>query len=200
MTETTDMIPFTNAAPPPEVCRLFAVYDTASGRVCGHSEGWTPPELPAGHAALEVPPKTEINPATMTVMDGVLVEQDPGLPDLAARREAAKAEAQAHRDCIVNDRCATPLGIVQCDEASRTNINGTVTMATLALSAGSPFEVIWRMADNSLVPHDAEATIAMGLAVGRFVADCYAASFAVVDQITESDRPESIDITAGYPA
>ena len=59
------------------------------------------------------------------------------------------------------------------------------------------------MADNSVVPLDADAMIAIGMVVVRFLAACQDAGTAIRTAIGAAatvDNVAAIDITAGYPA
>lgn len=124
-------------------------------------------------------------------------------PNLARWRAARRAQAEAYRDGRVNGGCMTASGPVDSDPVSRGLITGSVSMATIAKAAGAPFATTWRMQDNSYVGLDADAMIAMGVAVGEHVAACYEASFAVkdlIDAAADKAAIEAVDITAGYPA
>ena len=124
-------------------------------------------------------------------------------PNLTGWRAARRAEAEAYRDSRVNGGCLTASGPVDSDPVSRGLITGSVSMATIAKGAGQPFATVWRMQNNSYVTLDADAMIAMGVAVGAHVAACYEASFAVkdlIDAATDKTAIEAVDITAGYPS
>lgn len=95
----------------------------------------------------------------------------------------------------------TPLGIVDSDLDSRLKISGAVTMAMLALQNGQPFDVDWRMANNEVVTHDAQAIIAMGMAVGQHIAACQAKKNALdtaIDAATTEEELAAVDIEAGW--
>lgn len=177
-----------------------AKYDIATGLVLGVREADPLPALPDGVAYLLLAAEQPCHPHTHKVVDGELVERATppaeALDELRARR---KREAKAHRDAIIALGCATPLGHLQTPPASLVNFNGLVSMASIAKAAGQPFEQLVRMADDSMVAHDAGEMIALGLAVGRHVADCSAAYFAIADAINASDDPAGVDIHIGYP-
>lgn len=109
--------------------------------------------------------------------------------------------AKVYREVRINGGCATPSGAVDTDAESRNLISGSVVMAQLA---GAAFSTSWRLADNNYVTLDAAAMIALGMAVGRFVAACYLASFAISDALDAAAAIDAaaiaaVDIQAGYP-
>lgn len=122
---------------------------------------------------------------------------------LARAKAAAWAAVKAKRAAVQIGGCATTLGPVQTDLESRGLINGAVTMAMLALSAGAPFEMAFTLADNSTVAIDAAGMIALGQAVGAFIATAHARSVALralIDAAGDIAAIEAIDIETGWPA
>lgn len=122
---------------------------------------------------------------------------------LEAAKQAKRAEINRVRRALENGTAPTPLGHVQCDNDSRNKINGAVLMAMLSLQAGEPFAVGWTMADNSTVQHDAIAMIAMGKAVGVYIATLHAIGVALkagVDACASVAEVEAVNAYAGWPA
>jgi hypothetical protein len=117
-------------------------------------------------------------------------------------RSARWIEAKAYRDQRMNGGCATPLGQADTDAESRIKISGAVQMAMLAKSAGTPFELIWTMADNTPHPHDADQMIQLGMAVGSYIQACQNAGTTVRAQLEAAGTIEdlqAVDVTTGYP-
>lgn len=122
---------------------------------------------------------------------------------LAARRAQVRAAINAKHHIVENGTAHTPLGAVNCDLESRNKINGAVLMALLANAAGQPFSIAWTMADDTEMLHDADDMIAMGQAVGVYVATCHAVARAKKDMAATATTPaelEAIDLDAGWPA
>jgi hypothetical protein len=110
---------------------------------------------------------------------------------------------KAHRDLVIDGGCAVPaLGVFDTDPVSRSNINGAVTGAMLALQAGAPFSVDWKLADNSIATLSAMQMIVVGQAVLARVAAAHATSqelgLAILAAATWADL-SAIDIEAGWP-
>ena len=119
------------------------------------------------------------------------------------QKNARWLDARNYRDQIANGSCSTPSGIVQTDDASKLRINGAVAMAMLSKSAGTASSIAWTLNDNSVVMLDADAMIAVGVAVGTFVANCQNNGTAIraqIDAATDAASLAAIDITAGYPS
>lgn len=93
----------------------------------------------------------------------------------------------------------TPLGAVDSDPDAQRKISGAVQMALLT---GDTFSVQWRMADNSIVTHDYEATIQMGMLVGQHVAACQQRKNeldALITAAATTEEVEAIDCESGWP-
>lgn len=127
---------------------------------------------------------------------------DPAAADLSAGRARLWGAVKAGRDACAAGGCETPLGRVDSDERSRILIAGAVQMARIALAAGEPYSVDWVMADNQPKAHDAAAMIALGMAVGQHIADCWERAQTLRAAIDAADTVEalaSIDIINGWP-
>ena len=180
------------------------------GAICyppGWADGATAEEREAlGLRQIEEPPPA---PAYAQVIGSRLTG------DTAPRREWVTAdytvdefrairwtEAKAHRDHVSTSGCITPLGRVDTDADSQRKIVGAATAALIARTVGQPFTVNWTMQDNSVVPHDADQMIAMGMAVVAFLGACQDAGTAVrAGFLAAQDNAAlaAVDITAGYP-
>jgi len=122
------------------------------------------------------------------------------LDDLKA---ALWTEAKALRDAAIDAGVdVAGIGRFDSDPASRGNINGAVTMALVAASTGQPFEISWRLADNSVTTLSGAQMIAVGVAVGQHVAACHAAAQAIgiaIQAAADRSALATIDIGAGWP-
>ena len=93
------------------------------------------------------------------------------VPSLDDAKLAAWAQAKAKRDATIDGGAAVPgIGTFDSDEASRTNIIGSVLMALIAEINLQPFAVKWTLADNTVAVLDAAQMIAVGAAVFQHVA------------------------------
>jgi len=124
---------------------------------------------------------------------------EPVIPTDPVGAAKARAEAIFVAKCVTKSPaavCATPAGIVQCDEASRGLITGAVVTAMCATQAGQPFSVVWTLADNTHVTLDAPGMIGMGMAVSRYVAQCHYHKVQLKAAIDAGDAPE---LEVGWP-
>lgn len=119
----------------------------------------------------------------------------------AAKREAINAIIDAKS--AEGATCSTTAGVVQCDEKSKTNIDGLALMAFMAKVGGIAFSVDFTLYDNSNVTLDADGMIGLGKEVGSyFVATHYfgKALKASADAATSLEELDAIDIEAGWPS
>jgi hypothetical protein len=118
----------------------------------------------------------------------------------AAAWERVKALRDQHKAAGVT---VANVGPVQTDDVSTANITGLVVMANVALAQQTAFSEPFTLADNTVVTFDAPGMIAMGVAVGQYVAAVYARARALRDQIfaadVTADALAAIDVTAGWP-
>ncbi len=146
----------------------------------------------------------------MTLIDGEFV-----IASLPADLDNLKAQKQQARiDAVVSARQG---GFqfnshrVASDTDSWLLIQGAVTMAQLALAAGTQqalddFALTlgagWRAVDQEIVATDADGIIAMGMALAGHMAACDAISQAhkvAIDAAETVEAVAAIDPTAGYP-
>lgn len=121
---------------------------------------------------------------------------------LASFQDEVWHKAKAKRTDVVNGGCLTPFGHVQTDIDSRINISGEAQMATMAKSAGAPYETTWTMTDDAEVDLDADEMIELGLAVGDLVRGCHERGRSLRSAIyssTDLATLFSIDIDMGWP-
>lgn len=191
--------------------KRYVKYEVDTGDVVGIDVSETPPQLPEAMSFLEVDLTSDLAPSFLKIVDGALVVREveflPALSAIEKPIDEAKmdrwAEARAYRERRINSSCVTPLGRVDTDSESRNKIIGAVQMAILARSMNKPFAIDWTMASNMVVEHDANAMIAMGLAVGEYVAACQNAATAIRNEINAAGsgvEVADIDIEAGYPS
>ena len=110
-----------------------------------------------------------------------------------------KAALKQARDTAEWSGVYTPLGRVDSDPVSQRKVSGAALMASIV---GASFAVDWRMADNSVVTHDHDQIIAMGIAVGQHVAACQAHKNTVDAQVEAAlnvEELELLDIETGWP-
>jgi hypothetical protein len=110
---------------------------------------------------------------------------------------AAIAEARrrifAVRDICEWRGCETAKGRVDTDEASQRKINGKCLEAIAASYGGIPgWSVDWTMADNQVVPHNADEMIAMALAVSAHVSAAHVASQQAKAIVEAQDNPGAV--------
>lgn len=177
----------------------------------GYSSNWaehaTAPELAAVNAAQIV--EAGAAPADEQVL-GQAITDVGGVPhrtwttaaySLAEARAIVWERVKALRETKANGSAATPFGHrADSDSESRLRISGAVQLADKATLAGVPFAISWTMADNVLVPLDAEGMNALGIAVGQHYAGCYTRAQELRTAIAASTAPFDIDIENGWPA
>lgn len=121
------------------------------------------------------------------------VPEEPSLAEVKATRWAA---VRAARDMAISGGCDTALGRVDTTEVSQLRISGAVQMAMIAAAVAQPFSIDWTMEDNSVATHDGPAMIALGVAVGQHVADCFATGVALRDAINAAETAEAVSTIA----
>jgi hypothetical protein len=136
------------------------------------------------------------------------IDSPPAEP-LQDRRDAAWVRVKAIRTTVEDGGALAGGHWFQTDTASRIKLMRLDTKATAALAlGGSPTDVLtvagnpvaWKSAENVLVPMTIELAQAITLAVEVLDAQAYGHAEQLRAQIMASETPESVDITAGWPA
>lgn len=89
-----------------------------------------------------------------------------------------------------------PIGTFDTDQRSTQNIMGGVQLALIAQTAGQPFSIAWRLADNTVATLDASAMIAVGAALAIYVSAVYQRSWELkelADTAATLEELEAID-------
>lgn len=127
--------------------------------------------------------------------------------DPMAKLAAAKAELQKRINAERDKQEALPFTYLDrpfdADERSIQRITGAVQAAQAAVSAGAPFSIAWRCADNAEVTLDAQQVIGMPAALVQrvYAVHLHARQLkAAIDAATTEADLAAIDITAGWPA
>lgn len=134
--------------------------------------------------------------------DGLSLQPRP-VP-LDEKQGALWALVKTKREKVERAGCAFLSHAVQTDAVSRSRIESEALQATISALSGSPYSVIWTMADNSEVTLGREAMLALNSTVRAHVQACKtrerelrAMIFAEGITATELD---AIDIEAGWPS
>jgi hypothetical protein len=125
-----------------------------------------------------------------------LVSCDPPLERL---REELTSAARAALATRISAGMPWSGRVLQIDEASQGRLSAAVLMAQYGLPEG----FAWRMADNTAVPMQAAALVAMARAAGAYVAALRARYWALADAIAAAADAASLhalDLAAGWPA
>ena len=127
----------------------------------------------------------------------------PPVVPLDERKAALWEQVKLMRDSRITAGVPVPgVGTFDSDDASLDNINRAVTMAIVAASAGRPFSIGWKLADNSIVTLDGPGMIAAGVAVGTYVSTCHARAQALgiaIQAAVDGLALGAIDVGAGWP-
>lgn len=137
----------------------YIVYDIAQGADAWRGQG------PVGAAAAQVLPEGKAV-TVVTAEQFTMDWADFGLDLLKADKWSA---VKRRRDIAIDSGAQTPHGPVDSYPSARLNIAGAAQAASIAKAAGQSFSVNWTLLDNSVVTLDAEAMIAVGLAVVQHI-------------------------------
>lgn len=119
--------------------------------------------------------------------------------DVAARKLALRALVKAKRDEVEFGGVMTEYGRVETNPDSQRKLVGA---STAALALGDNFSKEWRMADDSIVTLNANAMIALGLAVVAHVDACQQNKNSLDAQIESASTATELDlinINSGWP-
>lgn len=89
--------------------------------------------------------------------------------------------------------------LIDSDPVSVQRITVAASTASMALSAGVPYQLDWSCADNSLLTMDALGVLEMMQALGLHGLALHMYSRSLKAAVLASDDPESIDILTGWP-
>jgi hypothetical protein len=170
----------------------FIVFDKATG-----DERWRGQGLAGAAASQVLPEGLAVISIPQAVWSGPL---DAALNDI---RLCLWDQVKTKRDAVINGGAPTPSGAVDSDELSRSNISGAVLAALIAKTAGAPFSMNWTMLDNSVATLDADAVIALGLAVMQHVNLAHDRARALRAEIESTDAASDllrIDLAEGWPS
>lgn len=146
---------------------------------------------PQGMAAIEgrYDPKSQ----RVDIETGEVVPYEPPATPLEDVKQARWAELKRARDAAEYGGFFIPgLGAFQSDPASQRLITGSVVLAQLAVAQGAPFSVTWTLADNSIADLDAEAMIAVGVALGMHVEACHVAGRVARSALEAASTAEEV--------
>jgi len=122
---------------------------------------------------------------------------------LEAAGTALWERVKVRRDAIIDGGASTPSGAVDSDELSRSNISGAALAALIAKGAGAPFSVTWTLLNNNPVTLNADAMIAVGLAVMSHVNACHDKARSLrtaIEGAADTAALFQIDYLSGWPS
>lgn len=89
---------------------------------------------------------------------------------------------------------------IKFDIDQQAMINMSATMGAVLSGIGIPPGFVWRSADNVNIPMDVPTFTSLAASAMAYVNGIYVRSWALKDEINESQYPERIDITTGWPS
>ncbi len=124
--------------------------------------------------------------------------------ELSEQQSALWSAVKRKRESVEASGCAFLSHLVQTDASSRTKIESEALQATISALAGSPYSVIWTMADNTEVPLGREAMLDLNSTVRAHAQACKARerdlrALIFAEGITPTELAE-IDIRADWPS
>jgi hypothetical protein len=114
---------------------------------------------------------------------------------LATEKVRAWARIKSERDAAIAVGFTWNGSTFDSDDLSIQRIQGAVQMATLSAAAGQPFSIQWTLADNSTRMLSGPDMVAVGLALGAFVARTFATGVSLrqaIDAAMTNDEVRSI--------
>ena len=122
---------------------------------------------------------------------------------LAEQKANLWASAKTLRDQKIDAGANVPgIGRFDSDTPARINIIGAVTGAQMALAAGQPFSVPWKLQDNSVTTLSAAQMLFVGQTVLAHVTACHQRAQVIgiaIDAAQDEAALSAIDIGAGWP-
>ena len=122
---------------------------------------------------------------------------------LSSLRLAVWNRVKAKRDAAIDGGAMTPIGVVDSDALSRSNISGAALGALIAQSASAAFSIDWTARDNTVHTLNASGMLAVGLAVLQHVSTVHdiARDFrTAIEAAATVTELLMIDINAGWPS
>ena len=110
-------------------------------------------------------------------------------------------QVKASRDATIDGGAPSPIGTVDSDATSRSNIAGATLAAFIAKAGAQPFSIDWTDAANSVHTLDADGMIALGLAVMAHVNGAHENARALRGAIESAPTLTdllSVDIRGGW--
>ena len=167
----------------------FFVYDFATGAERWKGKAEAAQEPPSGMGIVYVPDAAFAG--NLADIDGVVL------------KTALWERVKALRDAVIDGGAPTPIGVVDSDELSRSNISGAALGALIAQSASASFSMEWTAKDNSVHTLDAPGMIALGLAVLQHVSAAHDRARdlrAEIEAASDVVTLLQIDTGAGWPS
>ena len=118
---------------------------------------------------------------------------------LAAKRLQTIEQINAERDRREQTTFPYAGKWIDSDPVSVQRITVASSTASMALSAGVPYELDWACADNSLLTLDAMGVLGMMQALGSHGLALHMHSRGLKAAVLASEDPESVDILTGWP-
>jgi hypothetical protein len=131
---------------------------------------------------------------------GLIVDGDEA--SIEEKKASLLTQIVVERDKHLHGGFPVPgMGVFQTDDVSIRNVLGTAQMAALAKMGQQPFQIQWRLADDSMVTLDADQFIQVSAGIMGHVKDCYARSWELKGavEVTDDGSIDMIDPSAGWP-
>lgn len=113
--------------------------------------------------------------------------------DLLTLRRKLSVRVNELRKAVIDGGCETHIGVVDTTENSRSNIAATYSLAVAAKISATPFEIVWRLRDNSEVTLDADGLILMGNQVFAHVDRAMRHSWTLKAEIEAAETVEAAE-------
>lgn len=133
------------------------------------------------------------NPAAKQVVDGALVDLPPVVPALDAIKAQRWGAVRAQRDQAEYGGFDYAGGQYQSGMRSQLRILIEMAAAQAALASGAPFQVSWRLADNTEAQLDAAAMVQLGLALAAHVESCHIKGDQLRERINAATTAQEVD-------
>lgn len=118
---------------------------------------------------------------------------------IAAKRLQTIEQINTERDRREQSTFPYAGKLIDSDPVSVQRITVASSTASMALSAGVPYQLDWACADNSLLTLDAMGVLGMMQALGSHGLALHMHSRGLKAAVLASEDPESVDILTGWP-